>query len=53
MDDIDHLKIQIYDPNHPDKTQELSLDLGRTDHSINGIESDGKTFRGLFVITKV
>ena len=53
MDDIDHLKIQIYDPNHPDKTEELQLELGRADHSINGNETDGKAFRGFFVITKV
>jgi hypothetical protein len=37
----------------PDTTQELRLDLGNADHSINGTESDGKTFRGFFVINKV
>ena len=47
--DTGHLKIQIYDPNHPDTTQELTLELLNKDHSINGTETDGKKFRGFFV----
>jgi len=45
----DHPTVFIYDPNHPDDEQSLTFSMGDKD-SLHGVESDGKTMRGFFVI---
>ena len=42
-----HPTVFIYDPNHPEEEQTLTL--AKRPDSIQGIESDGKSMRGFFV----
>ncbi len=44
------IRVQIYDPNHPGHTQELRFNLSDpANKKINGMETDGKAFRGFFI----
>lgn len=45
-----HVRLDLYDPNHPGRSVELVVDLGQPGHRIGISQSTGETLRGFFVI---
>ena len=43
------LKIQVYDPNHPDTTHTLSMNIGLPNNQLKARDSSGKRIRGFFI----
>jgi hypothetical protein len=44
------LKIRIYDPNHPNKEPQISINVASPKTGINAKQSTGEPLRGFFVI---
>jgi hypothetical protein len=49
MDNPFHVRIPIYDPNHPRDEQTLTIDLTDPSGGIHAKESDGNPVRGFFL----
>jgi hypothetical protein len=43
------LRIKAYDPNHRDKTVDLTMNLGLADNNLDARQSTGERLRGFFV----